>query len=91
MHLKDTFNKWVQPQNRSEEEAEMIIIEQYLQVLAPELQTWIKEHNPDSAAKAVQSFQMCLLQHEDEVSPGLTINGKHSNTPIDPVRDLYHP
>lgn len=55
VRLKDTFNKWVQPQNRSKEEvAEVIIMEQYLRVLAPELQTWVKEHNPDSAARAAE-------------------------------------
>uniref|UniRef100_A0A9J7WW15 SCAN box domain-containing protein n=1 Tax=Cyprinus carpio carpio TaxID=630221 RepID=A0A9J7WW15_CYPCA len=53
--LKGTFNKWIQPQNRSKEEvAEVIILEQYLRVLAPELQTWVKEHNPESAAKAAE-------------------------------------
>lgn len=29
-------------------------MEQYLWVLALELQTWVKEHNPESAAKAAE-------------------------------------
>ena len=53
VRLKELFQKWVQPQNRTKEEiAEVIILEQYLRMLAPELQIWIKEHNPCSASEA---------------------------------------
>ena len=35
-----------------QEIGEILILEQYLRMLSPELQVWIKEHNPNSAAEA---------------------------------------
>lgn len=51
--LKELYEKWIQPKNRTiKEVGEIIILEQFLRMLCPELQVWIKEHNPKSAAEA---------------------------------------
>lgn len=45
--------RWVQPQYHTKEETgETIISEQFLRLISPELQVWIKEHNPASAVEA---------------------------------------
>uniref|UniRef100_A0A3B3HUH3 CCHC-type domain-containing protein n=1 Tax=Oryzias latipes TaxID=8090 RepID=A0A3B3HUH3_ORYLA len=51
--LKELYVKWIQPQGKTTQEiGEIIILEQYLRMLSPELQVWIKEHDPKSAAEA---------------------------------------
>ncbi|XP_038147858.1 uncharacterized protein LOC119787881 [Cyprinodon tularosa] len=53
--LKELYGKWVMPKQKTVHEvSEIIILEQYLRMLSPELQIWIKEHNPKSAAEAAQ-------------------------------------
>ncbi|XP_051793889.1 uncharacterized protein LOC110946664 [Acanthochromis polyacanthus] len=53
VRLKELYGKWVQPKDKTVDEVgEIIILEQYLRMLSPELQIWIKEHDPQSAADA---------------------------------------
>ncbi len=41
---KELYGKWVRPQGKTVDEInEIIILEQYLRLLSPELQVWIKE------------------------------------------------
>ncbi len=55
VRLKDLFYKWVKLQKRPFMRfAETIILEQILRMLCPELQTWIKEHDPSSAEEAAR-------------------------------------
>lgn len=55
VRLKELYGKWVQPKNKTVNEiGEIIILEQYLRMLSPELQIWIKEHDPKSAADAAK-------------------------------------
>ncbi|XP_073803618.1 uncharacterized protein [Danio rerio] len=51
--LKELFTKWIQPKGKTVEEvSEAIILEQYLRILSPELQVWIRERDPGSASEA---------------------------------------
>lgn len=53
VRLKELYGKWVQPKTKSVEEiGEVIILEQYLRMLSPELQVWVREHDPKSALQA---------------------------------------
>ncbi|XP_034553727.1 uncharacterized protein LOC117822893 isoform X2 [Notolabrus celidotus] len=53
--LKELYGKWIQPKGKTIQEiGEMIILEQYLRMLSPELQVWIREHNPVSALEAAK-------------------------------------
>ncbi|KAL2103054.1 hypothetical protein ACEWY4_002222 [Coilia grayii] len=59
--LRDLFQKWACPQERSTEEvAELIILEQFLWMVNPEIRTWIKEHNPQSATHASELAETYL-------------------------------
>ncbi|KAL2099489.1 hypothetical protein ACEWY4_003883 [Coilia grayii] len=58
--LKDLFHKWIRPSNKTVEEvSEILILEQYLRTLAPDVRVWVKEHNPPDgqrAAELVENF-----------------------------------
>ncbi|XP_047249232.1 uncharacterized protein LOC124885079 isoform X2 [Girardinichthys multiradiatus] len=55
IRLKELYSKWVQPNGKTLEQInEIIILEQYLRMLSSELQVWIKEHNPKTAKKAAE-------------------------------------
>ncbi|KAL2082707.1 hypothetical protein ACEWY4_022525 [Coilia grayii] len=45
--LKDLYQKWIRPAERTVEEiGEILILEQFLRSLSPEVRVWVKEHNP---------------------------------------------
>ncbi|XP_024117097.1 uncharacterized protein LOC112138718 [Oryzias melastigma] len=51
--LKDLYGKWIRPKGKSVEEiSDMIILEQYLRMLSPDLQVWVKERDPKTASEA---------------------------------------
>nr|XP_020445498.1 zinc finger protein 496 [Monopterus albus] len=53
VRLKELYGKWIQPNGKTIQQiGETVILEQYLRMMSPELQVWIKEHNPESAAEA---------------------------------------
>lgn len=53
VRLRDLYQRWVQPQKRTKEQiGEMIILEQFLRLMSPDLQVWIKERDPSSAKDA---------------------------------------
>lgn len=53
VRLKELYGKWMQPKSKSVEEvSEVIILEQYLRMLSPELQVWVREHDPKTASEA---------------------------------------
>uniref|UniRef100_A0A8C5CV84 SCAN box domain-containing protein n=1 Tax=Gadus morhua TaxID=8049 RepID=A0A8C5CV84_GADMO len=58
--LRDLFEKWIRPADKSVEEvAEVLILEQFLRTLAPDIRIWVKEHQPQSgqgAAELVENF-----------------------------------
>ena len=59
--LRDLFQKWACPQERSKEElAELIVMEQFLWMINPEIRTWIKERNPQSATHAAELAETYL-------------------------------
>ncbi|XP_060780910.1 uncharacterized protein LOC132888832 [Neoarius graeffei] len=55
VRLKELYGKWIQPKGKTiHDVSEMIILEQYLRMVSPELQVWIKEHDPASAMEAAR-------------------------------------
>lgn len=54
--MKDLYEKWTRPKGENIEQInDMIIIEQYLRILSPDLQVWIKERDSKTASEAVSS------------------------------------
>nr|XP_054592943.1 uncharacterized protein LOC129159773 [Nothobranchius furzeri] len=53
VRLKELYDKWIHPQGKTVKDiGEMIVLEQFLRMLSPELQVWVREHDPPSASKA---------------------------------------
>uniref|UniRef100_A0A669EG75 Gypsy retrotransposon integrase-like protein 1 n=1 Tax=Oreochromis niloticus TaxID=8128 RepID=A0A669EG75_ORENI len=53
--LKELYDKWIVPKEKSKDEiGDVIVLEQFLRVLNPELRTWIKEHNPTTSKQAAE-------------------------------------
>lgn len=55
VHLQELYRKWMQPDEHTKQEIrEIIILEQLLRMLNPEVYVWIKEHDPSSALEAAR-------------------------------------
>ncbi|XP_043959103.1 uncharacterized protein LOC122823502, partial [Gambusia affinis] len=55
VRLKEMFFKWVKPEKATIKEiAETMILEQFLRMVNPELEVWLREHDPKTAEKAAQ-------------------------------------
>ncbi|CAI5653862.1 unnamed protein product [Oreochromis niloticus] len=53
VRLKDLFSRWIKPEKSTVEEiSEQIILEQFLRMVNPELEIWIREHDPKTAKEA---------------------------------------
>ena len=53
--LKDLFCKWVKPEKSTVKQlSETIILEQFLRMVHPELEIWIREHDPKTTEEAAR-------------------------------------
>lgn len=53
--IKELYGKWIQPKGKTTQEmGEIIMLEQYLRMVSPELQIWVREHDPGSAMEAAK-------------------------------------
>lgn len=64
VRLRDLFSKWVKYDRSSKEGLmETMVLEQYRRVLCPEVRTWVKEHNPATAAKVARLVENFVAAH----------------------------
>uniref|UniRef100_A0A3B3S5S3 CCHC-type domain-containing protein n=1 Tax=Paramormyrops kingsleyae TaxID=1676925 RepID=A0A3B3S5S3_9TELE len=64
IRLKDLFCKWVKfDQSSKEELMETLVLEQYLRVLYVDVRTWVREHNPATAAEAANLVESFVAAH----------------------------
>ncbi|XP_032442308.1 uncharacterized protein LOC116734877 [Xiphophorus hellerii] len=53
VRLKDLFSRWIKPDKSTVQEiSEQIILEQFLRMVNPELEIWIRERDPKTAKEA---------------------------------------
>ncbi|XP_045899032.1 uncharacterized protein LOC123967029 isoform X2 [Micropterus dolomieu] len=87
VRLKELYVKWIQPQGKTLHEiSEILIMEQYLRMLSPELQVWVKEHGPKSAAEAATLADVFVAARK-RGQPWSSMGGKagkDSHRPIPP-------
>lgn len=60
--LKSLYRRWIRPDQLSKEQiGELIIMEQLLRVLPPDVRTWVREHEPEDGLTAAK----LALQHQN--------------------------
>ncbi|KAG1926090.1 gag-pol fusion protein [Pimephales promelas] len=80
VRLKELYEKWVQPKGKTVEAvAEVIILEQYSRMLSPELQVWVREHNPSSAVEAASLADVFVAARSRSQVWGAAQRGNRDN------------
>ncbi|XP_063152290.1 zinc finger and SCAN domain-containing protein 22-like [Candoia aspera] len=74
-HLQELCWRWLKAERCSKEQIlELLILEQFLTVLPPEMQSWVRAHGPETCTGAVLLAEEFLLKDssvkEEEESPG---------------------
>uniref|UniRef100_A0ABM5FGQ4 Uncharacterized protein n=1 Tax=Pogona vitticeps TaxID=103695 RepID=A0ABM5FGQ4_9SAUR len=64
-HLQELCHRWLRPERRSKEQIlELLILEQFLASLPPDLQGWIRAGGPDTCSQAVALAEDFLVSQE---------------------------
>ncbi|XP_048347451.1 uncharacterized protein LOC125429909 [Sphaerodactylus townsendi] len=63
--LQELCCQWLRPERHSKEQIlELLILEQFLAILPPELQSWIKASSPENCTQAAALAEDFLLSHQ---------------------------
>lgn len=66
--LKGLYKRWMRPDICTKDQVgEVIILEQYLRVLQPDVRTWVKEHNPQTGEKAADLAERYMAAHRGPI------------------------
>ncbi|KAK9405639.1 zinc finger protein [Crotalus adamanteus] len=65
--LQELCHQWLRPERRTKEQIlELLILEQFLASLPPDLQSWIRAGGPDTCSQAVALMEEFLLNQEED-------------------------
>uniref|UniRef100_A0AAR2KPR9 SCAN box domain-containing protein n=1 Tax=Pygocentrus nattereri TaxID=42514 RepID=A0AAR2KPR9_PYGNA len=55
VRLKELFAKWTKPEEHTVQQmSEILILEQFMRMVSPDMAVWIKEHDPGTAEEAAR-------------------------------------
>ncbi|XP_077777659.1 uncharacterized protein LOC114592173 [Podarcis muralis] len=95
--LLDLCCRWLRPKRLSKEEMlELVVLEQFLAVLPPEMQSWVREGRPGSCVQAVTLAEGFLLKQQEErrqtvQEPFMKVAGPLSGSKKVPLDDFGRP
>ncbi|XP_053147383.1 zinc finger and SCAN domain-containing protein 12-like isoform X2 [Hemicordylus capensis] len=65
--LRELCHQWLKPERRTKEQIlEMLILEQFLSILPHEMQSWVRECNPDTCAQVVALAEGFTVSHSKD-------------------------
>ncbi|XP_048345167.1 zinc finger protein 397-like isoform X2 [Sphaerodactylus townsendi] len=68
IRLREMCRRWLRVENHSKEQIlELLILEQLLSVLPPEIQSWVRGNSPESCSQAVALAEEFILRQEKQV------------------------
>lgn len=83
VRLRELYGKWVQPTGKTVEAVgEVIILEQYLRMLTPDLQVWVREHNLSTAAQAASLADVFVAARSHSQAWGTAQRGNRENRSV---------